>query len=96
MPDSASQRRCACEILGWNTILNELDAVSIDKNKNPMVGELLEVKIPDIGRERFLRVKCGTDREFALPVPPDMQSASQAQAWLNFTTEDMYLPKVRT
>jgi hypothetical protein len=39
---------------------------------------------------------CGTGREFALPVPPDMVRASQAQAWLNFTTEDMYIPEVRT
>ncbi len=90
------QRRAACEIVGWNNILHELNAESIDKNQNPFVGELLKVHIPDIGEEKFLRVKCGTEREFALPVPPDMERASQAQAWLNFTTEDVYLPQVRT
>ena len=31
-----------------------------------------EVTIPDVGREKFLKVICGTGREFALPVPPDM------------------------
>jgi hypothetical protein len=94
--ENMEQRRAACEIIGWNNVLNELNAVTIDKNKNPFVGELLEVDLPEIGKEKFLRVKCGTSREFALPVPPDMERASQAQAWLNFTTEDMYLPKVRT
>jgi hypothetical protein len=94
--DNMEQRRAACEIVGWNNILNELNANSIDKNPNPFVGELLEVNIPDVGWEKFLRVKCGTSREFALPVPPDMERASQAQAWLNFTTEEMYLPQLRT
>ena len=46
-----------------------------------MIGTLLEVDIPDIGREKFLRVLCGTGREFALPVPPDMKTALQANAW---------------
>jgi hypothetical protein len=94
--ENVEQRRAACEILGWARILDELNAQTLDKSPNPFVGELLEVEIPDIGKEKFLRVKCGTQREFALPVPPDMQRASQAQAWLNFTTEDMYLPNVRT
>ena len=94
--ENMEQRRAACEIVGWSNILKELNAKTIDKNSNPFVGELLEVDLPDIGREKFLKVKCGTDREFALPVPPDMKRASQAQAWLNFTTEDNYLPMVRT
>ena len=75
------QRRAACEILGWNRILNELNAQSIDKDADPMIGELLEVEIPDIGREKFLRVMCATGRTFALPVPPQMQTALQANAW---------------
>ena len=94
--ENVEQRRAACEILGWHNILRELNAETIDKSSNPFVGELLQVVIPNIGKEKFLRVKCGTEREFALPVPPEMQRASEAQAWLNFTTEDMYLPNVRT
>ena len=93
---NVEQRRAACEILGWAKILRELKAKTIDKHVSPFVGELLEVEIPEIGKEKFLRVKCGTEREFALPVPPDMKRASQAQAWLNFTTEEMFLPQVRT
>ena len=40
-----------------------------------------DLDIPDIGREKFLKVKCGTGREFAIPVPPDMKTALEANAW---------------
>ena len=62
------QRRAACEILGWNAILKNLNAKIIDENPNPQIGTLLEVELPDTGKERFLRVQCGTGREFAIPV----------------------------
>jgi hypothetical protein len=95
--DNIEQRRAACEIVGWNRILRELDAVTIDRDDDPEVGELVSVIIPDVGREQFLRVRCGTGREFALPVPPDMVTALQANAWtygLDETTFDA--PEVRT
>ena len=75
------QRRAACEIIGWDNILNLLDAKIIDEDKDPMIGTLVEVNIPDIGREKFIRVLCGTGRSFALPVPPEMNTALEANAW---------------
>jgi hypothetical protein len=75
------QRRAACEILGWDLIIRELNAKCIDKHEDPQIGELLEVTIPDAGKERFLRVLCGTGRRFAIPVPPTMRTALQANAW---------------
>ena len=91
------QRRAACEIVGWVNILEQLDAKTIDAHKNPMVGELLEVNLPDVGQERFLRVKCGTNRLFALPVPPDMDTAENAQRWLNWVPDEIdFIPAVRT
>ena len=91
------QRRAACEILGWERILRELNAVSIDKDGDPQIGELVEVEIPDIGKEKFLRVTCGTGRRFALPVPPDMRTALQANAWTYAIPEDfMQLKEFRT
>lgn len=75
------QRRAACEILGWVNVLKDLDARVIDEDEDPQIGTLLEVDIPDIGRERFLRVLCGTGRSFALPVPPDMRTALESNAW---------------
>ncbi len=95
--ENMEQRRAACEILGWVNVLNELNARTIDKHKNYAVGELLEVDIPDIGKGRFLRVMCGTQREFALPVPLDMDTAENAQRWLNFIPDDIhFIPEVRT
>lgn len=79
--ENMEQRRAACEILGWVHILNELNATVIDQDEDPQIGTLLEVDIPDIGREKFLKVLCGTGREFALPVPPDMKTALQSNAW---------------
>lgn len=79
--ENIEERRCACEIVGWARILKELDAKTIDEDVDPTIGTLVEVDLPDIGRERFLRVLCGTGREFALPVPPDVNTALAANEW---------------
>ena len=92
------QRRAACEILGWVNVLDELKAKVINRDEDPEVGELLEVNIPDIGKEMFLKVQCGTGRTFALPVPPTMTTALQANAW-TFGVEDIkdfLKPEIRT
>jgi hypothetical protein len=75
------QRRAACEIVGWARILDELKAKTIDHDDDPEIGDLIEVTLPDAGRERFLRVRCATMRHFALPVPPTIKTALEAQAW---------------
>jgi hypothetical protein len=75
------QRRAACEIVTWARILRELDAKVIDADEDPMIGTLVEVNIPDVGSEKFLKVICGTGREFAIPVPPTMTKALDANAW---------------
>jgi hypothetical protein len=79
--DNLELRRVACEILGWVHILKELKSVVIDQDEDPMIGTLLEVDIPDVGTEKFLHVLCGTNREFAIPVPPDMKTALEANCW---------------
>lgn len=95
-------RRAACEIIGWARILDELKAKTLDKDDDPEVGELVEVTIPANGgveavTARFLRVKCGTGRDFALGIPPNIRTAMQAQAWLmGFDDEKEFkLPEVR-
>ena len=91
------QRRAACEIIGWAQILDELEAKTIDTDPNPEIGELVRVNIPDIGTEQFLRVRCGTGRGFALPVPPDMKTARQANAWTyGFDNPEDYQLEIRT
>ena len=79
--ENTEQRRAACEILGWINVLKELNSRVIDEDDDEMIGTLLEVDIPDIGTEKFLRVTCGTGRQFAIPVPPDMKTALEANAW---------------
>jgi hypothetical protein len=95
--ENIEQRRAACEILGWAKILKELKAKVIDTDGDPEIGELLEVELPGIGKEKFLRVLCGTGREFALPVPPEMKTALEAQSWTwDLKPDEFKVPEVRT
>ena len=89
-------RRAACEILGWHNILAELKPRTINKDADPMIGELLEVDLPESGRERFLRVLCGTGRTFAIPVPPNVQTALEANAWTYGIEPASLKPEIRT
>ena len=91
------QRRAACEIVGWKNILSELNAKVIDEDGDEEIGVLLEADIPDSGKERFLKVRCGTQREFVLPVPRNMKTALQANAWTYGIDEfPNFKPEVRT
>ena len=91
------ERRAACEILGWDKILAALDARVIDEDGDPEIGQLVEVSLPDSGPERFLRVRCGTGRMFALPVPRAMQTALEAQSWTwGLNPSSFSTPEVRT
>lgn len=98
--ENIERRRVACEILGWDSILHELGARTVDRDPNPQIGTLLAVVIPGDRWSRFedmfLRVQCGTGRTFALPVPPDMRTARQANAWTYGLAANDYDPEVRT
>ena len=74
-------RRSGCEIIGWDAVLTELNASMVDSHPNPEIGDLFEVNLPDAGKERFIRVRCGTGRTFVLPVPPSCRTALEANAW---------------
>lgn len=94
--ENIEQRRAACELLGWEAILDKLDAKVINRHDDPMIGELIEVDIPDIGKEKFLRVLCGTGRFFALPMPPHVNTALEANAWSYDISPEELDPEVRT
>ena len=79
--ENIEQRRCACEIIGWANILAELKSRVIDQDDDAEIGTLLEVNLPDSGKERFLQVRCGTGRTFAIPVPNSVKTALEANAW---------------
>ena len=90
-------RRAACEILGWSNILRDLKAKTIDADNDPEIGELVEVKLPDLpNKAKFLRVRCGTGREFAIGIPPHITKALDAQAWIvGLEPKDFTPPEVR-
>ena len=91
------RRRAACEILGWAKILRDLNARTIDADKDPLIGTLVEVDLPDVGKARFLRVTCGTGREFAISVPPTTKTALAAQAWVvGLKSNQFKAPVIRT
>lgn len=95
--ENIEQRRAAIEIVGWDKIIDQLNAKVIDEDVDPEIGTLIEAKIPDIGKERFLRVRCGTGRSFCLPVPPNMKTALEAQSWTWGLDEKTFKkPEVRT
>lgn len=87
-------RRAACEIVGWDKILSGLSAKLIDEDSDPEIGSLWEADIPGLGRERFLRVRCGTGRQFVIPVPPNTSTALAGNAWTYDI--DQQLAKVET
>ena len=95
--ENVEQRRAGCELIGWANVLKELNAKTIDKNGDPQVGTLLEVNLPDSGKERFIHVLCGTGREFALPVPRECNTALEANMWTyGLDADAAFIPEVRT
>jgi hypothetical protein len=93
---SAEERRAGIEVVGWNRLLQQLSPVSIQRDADPTVGELLDARMPDGETLRFLRVRCGTGREFALSVPPSMRTAREANAWTYGLTQESYELEART
>jgi hypothetical protein len=92
------QRRAAIELIGWPRILTDVNAKIIDRSADPLIGELIEVTLPDLDAPaRFLRYRCGTGREFASGVPPYISTAVEAQAWFTgLDAKSFRLPSIRT
>ena len=81
---NADQRAAAMQIAGMANVLREAGARTVDAHTNPLIGELVEVSHPAIGkRERFVIAHERTDRSgriFGIPVPPDTKTALEGQA----------------
>ena len=95
---NAEQRRVAAEIVGWSKILEKLSAKVVDTHRNLMIGTLLRADLPEAPGEQFLRVRCGTGRDFCLPVPKSVKTALEAQAWMwpGLTESEILNMEVRT
>ncbi len=90
-------RGIACQLVGWDKILEEIGAVVVDENINSQIGLLL-VGIIDEEAAKFLKVRCGTGRTFVLPVPNHIMTAKEANAWTyGFDNQlNFIVPEVRT
>ena len=93
---NVEQRRVACEVVGWDYIVDELGAETIDKSEDHEIGELIWVTLPTSKPEKFLRGKFGTGRDFVIPVPLEMMTALQANAWMLGREPHEYKPDVGT
>lgn len=94
---NAEVRRAYCEMLGWSAIIDELGGKTIDDDGDPLHGKLVEVEIPNVGACRYLYVKCGTGRNFALEVPDDTPTVKHAQALIaDIPYEEFEYPEIRT
>ena len=95
--ENIEQRRAACEILGWTKILEKLNAHVIDRDDDPQVGTLLECDLPDSGKEKFLQVKCGTGRDFCIPMPRNIKTALEGNLWsYGLDADRSFVPEIRT
>jgi len=96
--EDIEQRRCGFEIIGWAKVIDTLGGVMIDSHPNPEIGDLYEVNIPGVGKEKFLRARCGTGRDVAVCVDPSVTTALEASArsYEFYEVGDEYIPEVRT
>ena len=93
---NAEVRRAGCEILGWDKILNGIGATLVNEDGDPQIGTLYRGTIPGLAACGFLKVECGTGREFVIPVPGNLQTALEAQAWIqNVPMGEWVRPEVR-
>ncbi len=96
---NVEQRRIAMEILGWEKLIKDKGVV-IDEDDDTTIGTLYALYYPELGTSIILKVKCGTGRTFYLPVPNDMESAKEANAWTyGFdykNVKNFIAPEVRT
>jgi hypothetical protein len=79
--DNVEMRRAVADIVGWRRVLGGLSPRILDTDGDPQIGSLLEVDLPDSPAARFLSVRCGTGRDFVLPVPQTVTTALEANAW---------------
>lgn len=92
------QRRAGMEIIGWDKAIAELGATVVDQDEDPQIGILLRCDLPGAPGSQFLRVRCGTGRDFVLPVPPGLTTALAANAWTypGLSPEQLRLMQART
>ncbi|HYF63543.1 MAG TPA: hypothetical protein VD886_12065 [Herpetosiphonaceae bacterium] len=97
--ENAELRRVLMERMGYETFLEQADADTIDRDRDPG-GErrLLRVPIEDDEDLVCLAVICpSTGRQYILRVPPSTNTCHQAAAWIaGFDNPALYRPLIET
>lgn len=100
--ENVEQRRCACEIIGWDKVLQDesLNPIVIDEDI-PSIGTLIQVDLPEAPEQWFIKYQCGTGRWFAEAVnDKSFNTALKANAggngWRGEGDPMMYIPFIRT
>lgn len=87
---NVERRMAAATIVGWDAVLRSVDARVIDRDPDPMFGELLEADLPDSPGQRFLRAQCGTGRTVVVLASRDARTAVEAGAMSYGIDVDLY------
>lgn len=101
---NAEQRRCACEILGWNNILSpDMKGYKVINADAPHIGTLIQVDLPEAPAQWLIKYRCGTGREFAEIINDKRyDTALKANAAGNGwrpefkTPPEMFIPMIRS
>jgi hypothetical protein len=102
---NVEQRTVACQTIGYDTVVAELGARTVDRQTRPTPDgkalhyQLLEIKLnDDLDRPaKFLKVECpSTGKETLLRVHPSMRKVRTALAWTFGMKPDDYVLDVET
>jgi hypothetical protein len=97
---NAEQRTVACTVLGYDTIIKELNAKKVDKLvRNSLHYSLYEIDLKDDRvPAKFIQVECATTgKETILRVDPQVKHCDEAVAWtFNLPVADYGSLKVET
>ncbi|MGH9751552.1 MAG: DUF6745 domain-containing protein [Blastocatellia bacterium] len=96
---NAELRRVLLERMGYETFLNEAEAETLDRDRDPG-GERRLLRVPMEGDEDLVCVSVicpSTGRRYVIRVPPTMGNCKQAVAWIaGFDDPKDYRPLVET
>ena len=72
--ENMEQRTVAGDVMGWDKLIEPLPQTVIDKDDDPVIGELIQVDdMPDTdGPEYYLKARCGTGRVICMNVTPSV------------------------
>jgi hypothetical protein len=99
--ENVEQRAAGISIIGMARVLDSLDHEIIDSDPNPLHGDLIAIRIPDIPERVFyLRAQCPRNGTIMEPVNPDEMdemTVHAAQAWrVGLPSSEFVYPTVRT